>query len=291
MKIDIFTLFPGWFGWFLEQRHVRNALELGHSLEPVDLRATTPLKAGQVDDTPYGGGAGMVIRVDVVEAALDARYGPDRARAAGGRAGARRAPVRRCAGRRARGRGRARAAVRALRGVRRAGERAAGDRRGLDRPVRAGRRRAGGDGRVRRGDCASCRERSATRRARSRSRSARRSRGRPSTRTTRARTTGTGTRSRRSCSRETTRRCASGGSSRVAGGLGAQARLGAPSLPFRIRAAGPRQVAPLLCPASSKASSVPSCGASRSSRRATACACTSRSSRAPAAGPRCSRAS
>ena len=39
-------------------------------LDSVDLRATTPLKAGQVDDTPYGGGAGMVIRVDVVEAAL-----------------------------------------------------------------------------------------------------------------------------------------------------------------------------------------------------------------------------
>jgi tRNA (guanine37-N1)-methyltransferase len=75
MKIDIFTLFPGWFDWFLEQRHVRNALALGHRLELVDLRATTPLKAGQVDDTPYGGGAGMVIRVDVVEAALAARYG------------------------------------------------------------------------------------------------------------------------------------------------------------------------------------------------------------------------
>ena len=78
MKIDIFTLFPGWFDWFLEQRHVRNALALGSSLETVDLRATTPLKAGQVDDTPYGGGAGMVIRVDVVEAALTARYGDDR---------------------------------------------------------------------------------------------------------------------------------------------------------------------------------------------------------------------
>jgi tRNA (guanine37-N1)-methyltransferase len=75
MRIDVFTLFPAWFAWFLEQRHIRNALALGHSLETVDLRATTPLKAGQVDDTPYGGGAGMVIRVDVVEAALDARYG------------------------------------------------------------------------------------------------------------------------------------------------------------------------------------------------------------------------
>jgi tRNA (guanine37-N1)-methyltransferase len=78
MRIDILTLFPGWFDWFLEQRHVRNALALGSSLETVDLRATTPLNAGQVDDTPYGGGAGMVIRVDVVEAALTARYGDDR---------------------------------------------------------------------------------------------------------------------------------------------------------------------------------------------------------------------
>jgi tRNA (guanine37-N1)-methyltransferase len=75
MNIDVVTLFPSWFEWFLEQRHVRNALALGHSLETVDLRATTPLKAGQVDDTPYGGGAGMVVRVDVVEAALEARYG------------------------------------------------------------------------------------------------------------------------------------------------------------------------------------------------------------------------
>ena len=77
MKIDIFTLFPNWFDWFREQRHVRNALDLGNELETVDLRATTPLTAGQVDDTPYGGGAGMVIRVDVVEAALRARYGGD----------------------------------------------------------------------------------------------------------------------------------------------------------------------------------------------------------------------
>src|SRR5918999_1122537 len=75
MNIDVVTLFPAWFDWFMEQRHVRNALSLGHSLETVDLRGTTPLKAGQVDDTPYGGGAGMVVRVDVVEAALEARYG------------------------------------------------------------------------------------------------------------------------------------------------------------------------------------------------------------------------
>jgi tRNA (guanine37-N1)-methyltransferase len=77
VNIDVFTLFPAWFDWFKSQRHVTNALELGHELSFVDLRATTPLKAGQVDDTPYGGGAGMVIRVDVVEAALRARYDVD----------------------------------------------------------------------------------------------------------------------------------------------------------------------------------------------------------------------
>jgi tRNA (guanine37-N1)-methyltransferase len=77
VRIDVFTLFPGWFDWFAGQRHVRNALGLGHELDFVDLRASTPLGAGQVDDTPYGGGAGMVIRVDVVEAALRERYDVD----------------------------------------------------------------------------------------------------------------------------------------------------------------------------------------------------------------------
>jgi tRNA (guanine37-N1)-methyltransferase len=77
MNIDVFTFFPEWFAWLWEQRHVQNAEALGHSLEFVDLRATTPLSAGKVDDTPYGGGAGMVVRVDVVEAALRARYGGD----------------------------------------------------------------------------------------------------------------------------------------------------------------------------------------------------------------------
>ena len=37
----------------------------------------TPLTGGQVDDSPFGGGAGMVLRVDVVEAALRARYDED----------------------------------------------------------------------------------------------------------------------------------------------------------------------------------------------------------------------
>src|SRR5204863_4915756 len=66
MRIDVFTLFPEWFSWFLDQRHVANALSLGHDFRTFNYRDTTPLGNGQVDDSPYGGGAGMVIRVDVV---------------------------------------------------------------------------------------------------------------------------------------------------------------------------------------------------------------------------------
>ena len=77
MRIDIFTLFPEAFEWFESQRHVRNAVAQGHGLAYVNYRDHTPLSGGQVDDTPFGGGAGMVLRVDVVEAALRARYRAD----------------------------------------------------------------------------------------------------------------------------------------------------------------------------------------------------------------------
>lgn len=75
MRIDVFTLFPEWFEFFRGQRHVRNALELGSELRILNYRDSTPLSAGQVDDSPYGGGAGMILRVDVVDAALRAAYG------------------------------------------------------------------------------------------------------------------------------------------------------------------------------------------------------------------------
>jgi tRNA (guanine37-N1)-methyltransferase len=75
LKLDVFTLFPEAFDWFQSQRSVQNALREGNELRFVDYRATTPLSAGQVDDAPYGGGAGMVLRVDVVDAALQAAYG------------------------------------------------------------------------------------------------------------------------------------------------------------------------------------------------------------------------
>ena len=79
MKLDIFTLFPEAFDWFRSQRSVQNALGKGNELRLFNYRDTTPLSAGQVDDAPYGGGAGMVLRVDVIDAALEAAY-PDGSR-------------------------------------------------------------------------------------------------------------------------------------------------------------------------------------------------------------------
>lgn len=78
MRLDVFTLFPEAFDWFLAQRHVRNAQQEGTEVRLFNYRDTTPLGAGQVDDAPYGGGAGMVLRVDVVDAALRAAYGDAR---------------------------------------------------------------------------------------------------------------------------------------------------------------------------------------------------------------------
>jgi tRNA (guanine37-N1)-methyltransferase len=77
MQIDVFTLFPEWFGWFEGQRHVANARAAGHELRYASYRDHTELSGRQVDDTPFGGGAGMVLRVDVVDAAIQGFYGRD----------------------------------------------------------------------------------------------------------------------------------------------------------------------------------------------------------------------
>ena len=155
VEIDIFTLFPEWFQWFHTQRHVRNAQAAGSRVECVDIREHTPLTGGQVDDTPFGGGAGMVLRVDVMDAALRARYGVDPVALREQRRVIALTPDGRLLDDgyvdRACGRGGADAAVRPLRGLRRADRRAFRRRDAVDRALRALRRRAGRDGGVRRG--------------------------------------------------------------------------------------------------------------------------------------------
>jgi len=75
MQIDVFTLLPHAFSWLTEQRPVAAVLGAELDLRFLNYRDYTPLTGGQVDDEPYGGGAGMVLRVDVVCAALEAVYG------------------------------------------------------------------------------------------------------------------------------------------------------------------------------------------------------------------------
>ncbi len=77
MQLDVFTLVPHAFAWMAEQRPLAAVLGTELDLRLFNYRDTTPLRAGQVDDEPYGGGAGMVLRVDVVAAALEAVYGGD----------------------------------------------------------------------------------------------------------------------------------------------------------------------------------------------------------------------
>jgi tRNA (guanine37-N1)-methyltransferase len=78
VRVDVFTQVPHAFGWLTEQKPLATVLGTELELRLFNYRDTTPLRAGQVDDDPYGGGAGMVLRVDVVDAALRATYGDDR---------------------------------------------------------------------------------------------------------------------------------------------------------------------------------------------------------------------
>jgi tRNA (guanine37-N1)-methyltransferase len=77
VKLDVVTLFPESFEWFRAQRHVANALAAGSTLTTINPRDHTQLSGRQVDDAPFGGGAGMVLRVDVIDAAMQAHYGVD----------------------------------------------------------------------------------------------------------------------------------------------------------------------------------------------------------------------
>ena len=75
MRLDVFTLVPDAFAWIRERRPLAAVLGTVLELQVFNYRDSTPLTAGQVDDDPYGGGPGMVLRVDVVASALDAVYG------------------------------------------------------------------------------------------------------------------------------------------------------------------------------------------------------------------------
>ena len=154
-RIDVFTLFPEWFDWMRRPRHLANAaLSAGLELRAFNPRDTTPLPHGQVDDSPYGGGPGMVLRVDVMAAALEAVYGGPAERVREGRRVVvltpRGRPLTDAVARELAAERGPDAALRPLRGLRRARPHRPRQRRDQPRPVRARGRRGGGDGRHRR---------------------------------------------------------------------------------------------------------------------------------------------
>jgi tRNA (guanine37-N1)-methyltransferase len=75
LRVDVFTLVPHVFASVSEQRPLASVLGGELDLRLFNYRDWTPLASGEVDDEPYGGGAGMVLRVDVVAAALEGVYG------------------------------------------------------------------------------------------------------------------------------------------------------------------------------------------------------------------------
>jgi tRNA (guanine37-N1)-methyltransferase len=73
-NIDVFSVFPSVVDGALRVGVVGRAIERGVvGYRSFDLREYAP--GGRIDDMPFGGGAGMVVRVDVVARALQEVYG------------------------------------------------------------------------------------------------------------------------------------------------------------------------------------------------------------------------
>ena len=72
MKIDILTLFPSMFDGFLSESIIKRAIEKEVvNINVVNFRNYSKLNNSQVDDTPYGGGAGMVLMCDPIVSAIE----------------------------------------------------------------------------------------------------------------------------------------------------------------------------------------------------------------------------
>lgn len=72
MKIDILTLFPEMFEGFINTSIIKRAIEKEIiQVNLINFRDYSPLNNKQVDDTPYGGGAGMILRCEPIFECLD----------------------------------------------------------------------------------------------------------------------------------------------------------------------------------------------------------------------------
>ncbi|MGI5940515.1 MAG: tRNA (guanosine(37)-N1)-methyltransferase TrmD [Thermoleophilia bacterium] len=74
-RVDVFTLVPQAFDWFVVQHPISAAIAAGVTeIHVHNIRDYSPLPHHEVDDTPYGGGPGMVARVDIVATALESVF-------------------------------------------------------------------------------------------------------------------------------------------------------------------------------------------------------------------------
>lgn len=72
IKIDILSLFPDFFNGILNESIIKRAIDKKLvEIKIINFRDYSPLPNKQVDDTPYGGGAGMLIRCEPIFLALD----------------------------------------------------------------------------------------------------------------------------------------------------------------------------------------------------------------------------
>ncbi len=72
MKIDILTLFPNFFDGFLQESILKRAIDKKLvEINIINFRDYSPLNNKQVDDTPYGGGAGMLLRCEPIFNCID----------------------------------------------------------------------------------------------------------------------------------------------------------------------------------------------------------------------------
>ena len=78
MRIDVLTLFPDMIKGFLDESIIKRSIDKGLlTVNIIDFRTYSKLSNHQVDDTPYGGGAGMVLRCEPIFECLDDIRTPD----------------------------------------------------------------------------------------------------------------------------------------------------------------------------------------------------------------------
>ena len=78
MKIDILTLFPEMISGYFNESIIKRSIEKGLvEINLHDFRKFSVRSNNQVDDTPYGGGAGMVLQCDPIFKCVESLKTPD----------------------------------------------------------------------------------------------------------------------------------------------------------------------------------------------------------------------